>query len=240
MLTVSLPPGYPSDAPPTYQKSAPFLRGREKEVLCGLLDDIYVDNLGECVVFLWVEQIRTFLQERKDEYFDSCDSGVGNDEIVVARMEENLLATALHNSSLCPKITTGGTIEDRKSVFQGHTAPVKSADDVKAVIAKLYENKKIAHATHNIYAFRIFCDDKQTWLGVMVRMMVRMLLGEDSSTYWRYWTSVDTLVVVSRWYGGTHLGPDRFKHPFLAHAMTKFSFIVDLTVLQLAFFMGYE
>jgi len=22
----------------------------------------------------------------------------------------------------------------------------------------------------------------------------------------------DVLVVVSRWYGGTHLGPDRFKH----------------------------
>jgi len=211
MLTVSLPPGYPSDAPPTYQKSAPFLRGREKEVLCGLLDDIYVDNLGECVVFLWVEQIRTFLQERKDENFDSCDSGVGNDEIVVARIEENLLATALHNSSLCPKITTGGTIEDRKSVFQGHTAPVKSADDVKAVIAKLYENKKIAHATHNIYAFRIFCDDKQTWLCDCEDD------GEDAAGgrllhLLEILDAVDTLVVVSRWYGGTHLGPDRFKH----------------------------
>jgi len=212
LLTVSLPPDYPSGAPPTYQKSAPFLRGREKEVLCDMLDDIYVDNLGECVVFHWVEQIRTYLQERKDDSTDGYSSEiVGNKETVDTCLDEDLLATALHNSSLCPKIITGGTIEDRKSVFQGHTATVKSADDVKAVVAKLYENKKIAHATHNIYAFRIFCDDKQTWLCDCQDD------GEDAAGgrllhLLEILDAVDTLVVVSRWYGGTHLGPDRFKH----------------------------
>jgi len=212
LLTVSLPPNYPSTAPPTYQKSAPFLRGREKEELCNLLDDIYVDNLGECVVFLWVEQIRTFLQERDDNIGDSNDY-VESDETVDASYDETLLVTALQNSSLekCPKITTGNTIEDRKSVFQGHTASVKSADDVKLVLAKLYENKKIAHATHNMYAYRIFCDEKQTWLcdcdddgedAAGGRMLHLLEILE----------AVNTIVVVSRWYGGTHLGPDRFKH----------------------------
>jgi hypothetical protein len=211
LLTVSLPPNYPSSAPPTYQKSAPFLRGREKEVLCDLLDDIYVDNLGECVVFLWVEQIRTFLQERDDNIDSYSTDLVDNDETVDTSLEENLLATALHNSSLCPKITTGGTIEDRKSVFQGHTASVKSAEDVKLVLSKLYENKKIAHATHNMYAYRIFCDDKQTWLCDCDDD------GEDAAGgrllhLLEILDAVDTLMVVSRWYGGTHLGPDRFKH----------------------------
>lgn len=213
LMTVSLPPDYPSGAPPTYQKSAPFLRGREKEVLCDLLDDIYVDNLGECVVFLWVEQIRTYLQERRKDDSTECYSSdlVDNKETVDTCLDEDLLATALHNSSLCPEITTGGTIEDRKSVFQGHTATVKSADDVKAVVAKLQENKKIAHATHNIYAFRIFCDDKQTWLCDCEDD------GEDAAGgrllhLLEILDAVDTLVVVSRWYGGTHLGPDRFKH----------------------------
>ena len=28
-------------------------------------------------------------------------------------------------------------------------------EEVKAVIAKLYENRKIANATHNMYAYRI-------------------------------------------------------------------------------------
>lgn len=213
LMTVSLPPDYPSGAPPTYQKSAPFLRGREKEVLCDLLDDIYVDNLGECVVFLWVEQIRTYLQERRKDDSTECYSSdlVNNKETVDTCLDEDLLATALHNSSLCPEITTGGTIEDRKSVFQGHTATVKSADDVKAVVAKLHENKKIAHASHNIYAFRIFCDDKQTWLCDCEDD------GEDAAGgrllhLLEILDAVDTLVVVSRWYGGTHLGPDRFKH----------------------------
>jgi len=208
LFTVSFPPNYPSNAPPTYQKSAPFLRGREKLELCGLIDEIYFDNLGECVVFLWVEQIRTFLQERSDNIGDS-EEFIESD----ISLEENLLSTALKNSRLddCPKIITGSTIEDRKSVFQGHTASVKSAADVKLVLAKLYENKKIAHATHNMYAYRIFCEEKQSWLcdcdddgedAAGGRMLHLLEILE----------TVNTLVVVSRWYGGTHLGPDRFKH----------------------------
>ena len=32
---------------------------------------------------------------------------------------------------------------------------VHNIDEVKAVISKLYENRKIANATHNMYAYRI-------------------------------------------------------------------------------------
>ena len=39
--------------------------------------------------------------------------------------------------------------------FQGHFAHVETADEVKAVIAKLYEDRKIAKAAHNMYAYRI-------------------------------------------------------------------------------------
>ena len=52
--------------------------------------------------------------------------------------------------------TTGDCIEDRKSVFQGHYAHVETAEDVKAVISKLMENRKIANASHGkMYAYRI-------------------------------------------------------------------------------------
>lgn len=209
VLRVSLPPNYPSSAPPTYQKSAPFLSGTEKQTLCNLLDEVYIENLGECVVYLWIEQIRTFLQERSDNL---CDND-NDDENIDNSLEERVLATALLNSSLdsCPAITTGNTIEDRRSVFQGHTANVRSTDEVKLVLAKLYENKKIAHASHNIYAYRIYCDDKQSWLCDCDDD------GEDAAGgrllhLLEILDAVDTLVVVSRWYGGTHLGPDRFKH----------------------------
>jgi len=212
MLTVSLPPNYPSDAPPTYQKSAPFLRGSEKQKLCNMLDQVYLDNIGESVVFHWVEEIRTYLQERNDENTDSFEAEIDHEQSdALASIEADLLATAIQNSKLCPDITTGGIIEDRKSVFQGHTATVTTTDDVKAVIAKLYENKKIANATHNMFAYRIFCEEKQSWLcdceddgedaaGGRLLHLLEILEAQD------------TIVVVTRWYGGTHLGPDRFKH----------------------------
>jgi hypothetical protein len=58
-------------------------------------------------------------------------------------------------STKCPEIVTGSCIEDRKSVFQAHFAAVSSADEVAAVITSLLANKKIANATHNMYAYRI-------------------------------------------------------------------------------------
>ncbi|XP_015281020.1 PREDICTED: protein IMPACT-like [Gekko japonicus] len=83
--------------------------------------------------------------------------------------------------------------------------------EVKSVLAKLHENKKIASATHNIYAYRIYCEDKQTFLqdseddgetaagGRLLHLMQILDVR-------------NVLVVVSRWYGGILLGPDRFKH----------------------------
>lgn len=79
------------------------------------------------------------------------------------------------------------------------------------VLARLYENKKIASATHNIYAYRIYCEDKQTFLqdceddgetaagGRLLHLMEILNVR-------------NVIVVVSRWYGGILLGPDRFKH----------------------------
>jgi hypothetical protein len=30
-------------------------------VLCNGLENIYMENLGECIVYLWIEEIRNFL-----------------------------------------------------------------------------------------------------------------------------------------------------------------------------------
>ncbi|KAJ3598927.1 hypothetical protein NHX12_032890 [Muraenolepis orangiensis] len=82
---------------------------------------------------------------------------------------------------------------------------------VKVVLDKLCENKKIASATHNIYAYRIYCEDKQSYLqdceddgetaaGGRLLHLLQILDVRN------------VMVVVSRWYGGILLGPDRFKH----------------------------
>jgi hypothetical protein len=53
------------------------------------------------------------------------------------------------------KLHHGETITDRKSVFQAHLAAVSCKSQVDAVWNALYTNKKIAHAAHNIMAYRL-------------------------------------------------------------------------------------
>ncbi|XP_039765762.1 protein IMPACT-like isoform X2 [Pararge aegeria] len=193
--------GYPSESPPKYELSAPWMDRKLKENLHCLLDEIYLDNLGQTVIFLWVEKIREILQTIKP---------------VESVKEKTLIEETLDVSQIeikCPDITHGEVIIDRKSSFQGHAAEVYSIEDVHAVLAKLNQNKKIQNATHNMYAYRI---EKKTDKGTTVLQdcsddgeahaggrMLHLLQILDQK---------NTVVVVSRWYGGIQLGPDRFRH----------------------------
>ncbi|PIA15595.1 UPF0029-domain-containing protein [Coemansia reversa NRRL 1564] len=111
-------------------------------------------------------------------------------------------------SCLTP-IFTGQTFEMKKSIFVAHVARVTTAEEVVWVRDALMEDKKIAQATHNILAYRIRLDgdsisqdnddDGETAAGKRLGHLLQMLGAEN------------IMVVVTRWYGGTHLGPDRFK-----------------------------
>jgi putative IMPACT (imprinted ancient) family translation regulator len=93
---------------------------------------------------------------------------------------------------------------------QAHVAEVHSRDDVRAVMQQLLRNNKIARATHNISAFRIFLDsgtvladnddDGEDAAGGKLAELLSLTDARN------------VLVVVSRWYGGIQLGPDRFRH----------------------------
>lgn len=110
-----------------------------------------------------------------------------------------------------PEIISGESIVDRKSTFQAHAAYVENEEEVKHVMQKLKENRKIARASHNIMAYRIEGSRKETFLqdydddgeneaGGRLMHLLRILDAKN------------IVVVVSRWYGGILLGPDRFKH----------------------------
>lgn len=110
-----------------------------------------------------------------------------------------------------PEIFHGEKLIDRKSVFQGHLAAVTHRQQVDMVLDKLKEDRKIAAATHNIIAYRIesgrsgsfmsgCADDGEIHAG---SRMLHLLDIMDAR---------NVLVIVTRWYGGVHLGPDRFKH----------------------------
>jgi len=210
VLTVTLNDSYPSDSPPTFSLSAPFLQPNQKQKLIGLLEGVYLENIGECVVFMWIEEIRNFLQNMKDD--TSIPSNESNEfDIKETDLTKLVISPQPVTSIAHSKIYTTDVFEDRKSVFQGHCAKVTSLEEVKAVVSKLYENKKIAHATHNMYAYRIYNPDKKSWLqdceddgetAAGGRMLHLLEIVE----------ATNIVVVVSRWYGGIQLGPDRFKH----------------------------
>ncbi|XP_028924094.1 protein IMPACT isoform X3 [Ornithorhynchus anatinus] len=226
ILQVILPSEYPGTAPPLYQLNAPWLKEQDRMELANSLEEIYVENLGESILYLWVEKIREVLMEKSQ----SSDSGPDfkkkseeedvdfEDDFILEHQPEDAVKTldfvipeSQGEVEEMPPIDHGVPITDRRSTFQAHLAPVVTPKQVKMVLAKLYENKKIASATHNIYAYRIYCEDKQTFLQDCV---------DDGETaaggrllhLMQILNVRNVLVVVSRWYGGILLGPDRFKH----------------------------
>ncbi|XP_061593075.1 protein IMPACT isoform X2 [Cololabis saira] len=225
-LQIILPADYPSAAPPIYQINAAWLRGSERVKLANSLEDIYVEHAGESILYLWVEKVRDFLVEKSQssEPVDqpekvnmTAEEEVDGDEdlpdfrTLRLNTENSHLFMDQANDEETPPIKHGNSITDRRSTFQPHLAPVVTPRQVKMVLEKLYENKKIASATHNIYAYRIHCEDKHSFLqdceddgetaaGGRLLHLLQILDVRN------------VLVVVSRWYGGILLGPDRFKH----------------------------
>lgn len=223
-----LPPGYPTSEPPVYQLNAPWLRGQDYTELANSLEEIYIQNLGESILYLWVEKIREVLVEKAQssnsepdikKTTEEVDEDCGNDFLLDYQpVQEDpveilnyITSESQEVDEELPMIHHGTPLTDRRSTFQAHLAPVVTPRQVKRVLEKLYENKKIASATHNIYAYRIYCEDKHTFLqdceddgetaagGRLLHLM--QILNVQN-----------VLVVVSRWYGGILLGPDRFKH----------------------------
>ncbi|CAG9122232.1 unnamed protein product [Plutella xylostella] len=202
ILYVTLPPEYPEQAPPKYELSAPMMDRKKKEELHQALDEVYLENVGETVIYQWVEKIReTLLSIKHPE--------AQKKKVNVVDLADDLSELQIK----CPEIVTGEVIVDRKSSFQGHAAVVTSVDEVNAVLYTLKQNKKILNATHNMYAYRI---ERQTERGVSMLQDC----DDDGETHaggrmlhlLQILDQRNALVVVSRWFGGIQLGPDRFRH----------------------------
>lgn len=98
-----------------------------------------------------------------------------------------------------------GIITDRGSKYSVSGGPCSSVVEAKAFIKKLCRKKKFAKATHNSWAFLkgdtpAKNDDGESGAGMVI---IRMLEREKLSNH---------IIVVTRWYGGKHLGGDRFRH----------------------------
>lgn len=97
-------------------------------------------------------------------------------------------------------------LSDKGSKYAVSGGDVDSALGAKVFIKKLTTKKKYARATHNTWAVilgdgtHIKNDDGESGAGMII---LRMLEREQLFNH---------IIVVTRWYGGVHLGGDRFRH----------------------------
>ncbi|KAH8076880.1 hypothetical protein JL721_912 [Aureococcus anophagefferens] len=116
------------------------------------------------------------------------------------------------------EIFDGEPVTDRRSTFQAFLAVgVDSLDKAQWAFRAILARNKCGRATHNMRAYR-FTD------AAGVRRADNDSDGEDGAgekmAYLLDVLDADGVaVVVSRWYGGVHLGPDRFRH--IAHCTQK-------------------
>lgn len=102
-------------------------------------------------------------------------------------------------------LTLDKIISDRGSKYAVSGAPCRDGEEARALIVQLCRAKRFAKATHNSWGLLsaegpIKNDDGESGAGMTIlRMLEREGLHEH-------------LVVVTRWYGGKHLGGDRFRH----------------------------
>jgi hypothetical protein len=175
-------------------------------LMVGELNEVYARaEAGTCVLMDYVMH----LQEREDE---ERGGGDNNEEEEEEGGEEGKKKKEVEDS-VCSWVS-GEPVVDRKSVFVAHIAHVTSIQQAQQGMRELIGgSKKIQRATHNITAYRIAStlnngsssfvhdndDDGERAAGGRLAHLLEMTDARD------------VCVVVSRWYGGIHLGPDRFK-----------------------------
>ena len=96
-------------------------------------------------------------------------------------------------------------ISDRGSRYAVSGGAATNRAEVAALLAELLQNKRFAKATHHSWAAilggePVKDDDGESGAGALILQMLERA------------GLTDHVVIVTRWYGGKHLGGDRFRH----------------------------
>ncbi len=100
--------------------------------------------------------------------------------------------------------THDNILTDRGSKYAVSGGPATNKAEALALLKTLKRQKKFAKATHNTWALLtqdgpLKNDDGEAGAGMVI---VRMLERAELQNH---------LIIVTRWFGGTHLGGDRFR-----------------------------
>lgn len=232
-LLVTLPPAYPANSPPQLQLLSRYIGDFGVDAaLFGTVMRTYIAhpgvewNPGDVAVFDGVEHVKGSLGEWYSELLSSSIARQLEHEQEheaalqkqrpetehVAEASIELAETASPQVNLPPGIQLfeSEPIVDRKSVFVARACIITDPAQVAQIIQHLLSDRKIARAAHPVIrAWRVEVngilhqdndDDGESAAGGRLAHLLQ-ILGLNN-----------VLVVVTRYFGGIHLGPDRFKH----------------------------
>ncbi len=210
---IFFPSLYPSNEPPIFDFSSLSIDNFQLFHLNEKLEKLFKSAEGTIFCFEAIEIIREFLTEiaeKRQKIIEKEISPIIQQQISPPVEEKKNFVTAS-----IPEIFTGDSIIDRKSIFIAQFARVKNLAEIEAVKSAIEANPKFAKADHRISAYKISgvsdesgkifqlrdCDDDgEDRAGGRLLHLIE-LMGADN-----------IFIIVSRWYGGIHLGTDRFKH----------------------------
>ncbi|KAI0705758.1 UPF0029-domain-containing protein [Cerioporus squamosus] len=234
-ILVSLPPTYPSSAPPQLQLLSRYIGPYGVDApLFGTVLRTYISRGAvewtpgaECVFdgLEWVkERCTEWLGERMSEKKvgellrgdERHGSEAGENGHVQEETESGNSKVARAVPDIPAEMPPGiiiveaEPILDRKSAFVGRACRITDPSQVPLILAHLLSDRKIARAAHpiiNAWRCRVGNvlhqdndDDGETAAGGRLAHLLQILEVDN------------VLVIVTRYFGGIHLGPDRFKH----------------------------
>lgn len=224
---------YPATTPPRIIGTAStsgLARGQGKKAV-GILEDAVRQTWSEGSVCLFevIEEAGEKFEELQAESGPGGEEDEGEREantdggnLTTPDYMDAPTAQMSYHLDTPPDWTVSDVITERKSVFVGRAVQVESKEEAERCLDHLLATeKKIASATHNITAWRIrqknkkssssgkeaesdtvvqdFDDDGETAAGGRLLHLMQLM------DVW------DVVVIVTRWFGGVKLGPDRFR-----------------------------
>ncbi|KAG9045482.1 eIF2 kinase Gcn2p negative regulator [Tulasnella sp. UAMH 9824] len=232
-LLVTLPSAYPASSPPQLQLLSRYIGDFGVDAaLFGAIMRTYIAhpgvewNPGDVAVFDGIEHVKGVLGEWYNERLSlSLARHLEHEQEHEAALQkhksdaENVLeASSEVAEAASPQVDLPSDIKlfesepimDRKSVFVARACTITDPAQVPLIIQHLLSDRKIARAAHPVIrAWRVQVngilhqdndDDGETAAGGRLAHLLQIL------------GLTNVLVVVTRYFGGIHLGPDRFKH----------------------------
>ncbi|TDL29356.1 UPF0029-domain-containing protein [Rickenella mellea] len=232
-LLVTIPSSYPSTSPPQLQLLSRYIGAYSVDSsLFGSILRIFISKDGvewspdTVCVFDGVEHVRERCANWHTEHINAEKAGtlLREDEKESKKHEPNRKESPPEGGHMRmidppdhPVPTLDGIhivhtepIHDRKSTFIGRACRITHPSQVPIVLSHLRSDRKIGKATHpTINAWRCTVDglihqdnmdDGETAAGSRLAHLIQILDLDN------------VLVIVTRWYGGIHLGSDRFKY----------------------------